>query len=126
MVRLLENVNFDDYILEFEEKKIDFEYFIGFVRIYFGILFVGDKLYVILLKWLFVWLNVEFKLQEVMVIVLYMFMGWNLEVFNFVFVGVVFGIGGFEGKIFKFGMLCSQFEGVVNFVGVNLVGKLIV
>lgn len=126
MARSLENVNLDDHIPELEEKKIDPEHLIGFARIYSGTLSVGDKLYVIPPKWSPARPNAEPKPQEVTVTALYMLMGRNLEALNSVPAGVVFGIGGLEGKILKSGTLCSQLEGAVNLAGVNLAGKPIV
>ncbi|KAK0388467.1 hypothetical protein NLU13_4711 [Sarocladium strictum] len=124
--RALETVNLDDHVPELEEKPIDPEHLIGFARIYSGTLSVGDKLYVIPPKWSPAHPNAEPKAQEVTVSALYMLMGRNLEALSSVPAGVVFGIGGLEGKILKSGTLCSQLEGAVNLAGVNLAGKPIV
>ena len=55
-----------------------------------------------------------------------MLMGRNLESLDSVPAGVVFGIGGLEGKILKSGTLCSRLEGAVNLAGVSMLGKPIV
>lgn len=81
---------------------------IGFFCIYFGIFFVGDEVYVLLLKFLLVNLFVELVFKKVKVEVFYMMMGCNFEFLDIVLVGVVFGICGFEGSgLFKFGIICS-------------------
>ena len=126
MARALETVNLDDYTPELEEKAVDPEHLVGFARIYSGTLSVGDKLYVIPPKWSPAHPNAEPKPQEVTVTALYMLMGRNLEALESVPAGVVFGIGGLEGKILKSGTLCSQLDGAVNLAGVNLAGKPIV
>ncbi|KAH8178597.1 elongation factor tu GTP binding domain-containing protein [Sarocladium implicatum] len=126
MARALETVNIDDYIPELEEKPVDPEHLVGFARIYSGTLSVGDKLYVIPPKWSPAHPQAEPKPQEVTVTALYMLMGRNLEALDSVPAGVVFGIGGLEGKILKSGTLCSQLDGAVNLAGVNLAGKPIV
>lgn len=109
-----------------EEQKIDPEHLIGFARIYSGTLSVGDKLYVIPPKWSPADPEADPQPQEVTVTALYMLMGRNLEALDSVPAGVVFGIGGLEGKILKSGTLCSKLEGAVNLAGVSMAGKPIV
>ncbi|GAO18277.1 hypothetical protein UVI_02023120 [Ustilaginoidea virens] len=111
---------------EQEEQKIDPEHLIGFARIYSGTLTVGDRLYVIPPKWSPAAPDAEPEPQQVTVTALYMLMGRNLESLDSVPAGVVFGIGGLEGKILKSGTLCSQLEGAVNLAGVRMAGKPIV
>ncbi|PKS13282.1 hypothetical protein jhhlp_000053 [Lomentospora prolificans] len=108
-----------------EEIKIDPEHLIGFSRIYSGTLSIGDELYVIPPKWSPESGNFG-ELQKVTVTSLYMFMGRNLEALDSVPAGVVFGIGGLEGRVLKSGTLCSVAKGAVNLAGVNLAGKPIV
>ncbi|CAM1510397.1 Fc.00g007320.m01.CDS01 [Cosmosporella sp. VM-42] len=122
----LDYINLDDYAPELEEKKVDPEHLIGFARIYSGTLSVGDKLYVIPPKWSPAEPNASPAPQEVTVSALYMLMGRNLEALESVPAGVVFGIGGLEGKILKSGTLCSRLEGAVNLAGVSMAGKPIV
>lgn len=122
----LDSINIDDYAPELEEKQADPEHLIGFARIYSGTLSVGDKVYVIPPKWSPDNPNTEPTPQEVTVTALYMLMGRNLESLNSVPAGVVFGIGGLEGKILKSGTLCSRLEGAVNLAGVSMAGKPIV
>lgn len=122
----LDNVNIDDIVHEEEEKKYDPEHLIGFARIYSGNLSVGDKLYVIPPKWSPANPNTDPKPQEVTVTALYMLMGRNLESLPTVPAGVVFGIGGLEGKILKSGTLCSRLDGAVNLAGVSMAGQPIV
>lgn len=108
------------------ERKLDPEHLIGFARIYSGTLSVGDKLYVIPPKWSPAEPTAGPPPQEVTVTALYMLMGRNLESLESVPAGVVFGIGGLEGKILKSGTLCSQLDGAINLAGVSMVGKPIV
>ncbi|KZZ93853.1 Protein synthesis factor, GTP-binding protein [Moelleriella libera RCEF 2490] len=108
------------------ETKLDPEHLIGFARIYSGTLSVGDKLYVIPPKWSPAEPTAGPPPQEVTVTALYMLMGRNLESLESVPAGVVFGIGGLEGKILKSGTLCSQLDGAINLAGVSMVGKPIV
>ncbi|KAH6893474.1 P-loop containing nucleoside triphosphate hydrolase protein [Thelonectria olida] len=122
----LESISIDDFAPELEEKTADPEHLIGFARIYSGTLTVGDKLYVIPPKWSPAEPNAAPEPQEVTVTALYMLMGRNLESLESVPAGVVFGIGGLEGKILKSGTLCSQLPGAVNLAGVNMAGKPIV
>ena len=116
----------DAHIEEEPEAKVDPEHLIGFARIYSGTLSVGDKLYVIPPKWSPADPQAEPQPQEVTVSALYMLMGRNLESLNTVPAGVVFGIGGLEGKILKSGTLCSRLDGAVNLAGVSMAGKPIV
>lgn len=122
----LDNIDIDNIVPELEEKKHDPEHLIGFARIYSGTLSVGDTLYVVPPKWSPAAPDVEPRPQEVTVAALYMLMGRNLEALPSVPAGVVFGIGGLEGKILKSGTLCSKLDGAVNLAGVNMAGKPIV
>ncbi|KAK7402605.1 Cytoplasmic GTPase/eEF2-like protein (ribosomal biogenesis) [Neonectria punicea] len=126
MSTALESVNIDNIAPELEEETVDPEHLIGFARIYSGTLSVGDKLYVIPPKWSPADPNATPGPEEVTVTALYMLMGRNLESLETVPAGVVFGIGGLEGKILKSGTLCSRLEGAVNLAGVNMAGKPIV
>ncbi|PFH56420.1 hypothetical protein XA68_16541 [Ophiocordyceps unilateralis] len=109
-----------------EDAKADPERLIGFARIYSGTLSVGDSLYVIPPKWSPANPQADARPQQATVTALYMLMGRNLESLESVPAGVVFGIGGLEGKILKSGTLCSRLEGAVNLAGVSSVGKPIV
>lgn len=122
----LRETNIDNITPKLEEKKYDPEHLIGFARMYSGDLSVGDKLYVIPPKWSPANPSSEPRPQEVTVTALYMLMGRNLEALQTVPAGVVFGIGGLEGKILKNGTLCSQLDGAVNLAGVNMTGQPIV
>lgn len=122
----LEAINVDDFVREAEEREIDPEHLIGFARIYSGTLSVGDSLYVIPPKWSPADPHAAPEPQPVVVTALYMLMGRNLESLDSVPAGVVFGIGGLEGKILKSGTLCSRLEGAVNLAGVSMLGKPIV
>lgn len=126
MAENLGAISLDDYAPALEEKKIDPEHLIGFARIYSGTLSVGDKLYVIPPKWSPAEPTAAPAPQEVTVKSLYMLMGRNLEALTSVPAGVVFGIGGLEGKILKSGTLCSRLDGAVNLAGVSMLGKPIV
>jgi ribosome assembly protein 1 len=120
------SINLDNYAPELEEKKADPEHLIGFARIYSGTLSVGDELYVIPPKWSPANPQADPQPEKVTVTALYMLMGRNLESLATVPAGVVFGIGGLEGKILKSGTLCSRIEGAPNLAGVSMVGKPIV
>ncbi|RDA89889.1 hypothetical protein CP533_6243 [Ophiocordyceps camponoti-saundersi (nom. inval.)] len=109
-----------------EENKTDPEHLIGFARIYSGTLSVGDTLYVIPPKWSPANPQAEPCPQQATVTALYMLMGRSLEPLDSVPAGVVFGIGGLEGKILKSGTLCSRLEGAVNLAGVSSTDKPIV
>ncbi|TDZ38154.1 Ribosome assembly protein 1 [Colletotrichum trifolii] len=122
----LEEVNLDDYTPEQEEKEIDPEHLIGFARMYSGTLNVGDSLWVIPPKWSPANPDATPKPAQITVTALYMLMGRNLEALDSVPAGVVFGIGGLEGKLLKNGTLCSQLDGAVNLAGVASLGKPIV
>lgn len=122
----LESTNLDGFMPELEEKVADPEHLIGFARIYSGSLSVGDSLYVLPPKFSPAHPHAAPEPQKVTVTALYMLMGRNLEYLETVPAGVVFGIGGLEGRILKSGTLCSQLEGSVNLAGVNLAGKPIV
>jgi ribosome assembly protein 1 len=122
----LDDANIDGIVPELEEKQHDPEHLIGFARMYSGNLSVGDKLYVIPPKWSAANPHAEPQPQEITVTALYMLMGRNLEALQSVPAGVVFGIGGLEGKILKNGTLCSTLHGAVNLAGVNMAGQPIV
>ncbi|KAL6890927.1 P-loop containing nucleoside triphosphate hydrolase protein [Trichoderma evansii] len=126
MAQALETVNLDEITPAAEEEKVDPEHLIGFARIFSGMLSVGDTLYVIPPKWSPANPHADPEPQQVTVKSLYMFMGRSLEALNTVPAGVVFGIGGLEGKILKSGTLCSTLEGAVNLAGISLAGKPIV
>ncbi|KAM4062161.1 elongation factor tu GTP binding domain-containing protein [Hirsutella rhossiliensis] len=126
LTEAVDSANIDDAVPETEEKKADPERLVGFARIYSGHLSVGDTLYVVPPKWSPADPRADAKPQQVTVTALYMFMGRNLEPLDSVPAGVVFGIGGLEGKILKSGTLCSRLQGAVNLAGVSLTGKPIV
>ncbi|KAH6664351.1 putative ribosome biogenesis protein Ria1, partial [Plectosphaerella plurivora] len=108
-----------------EEKEVEPEHLIGFARMFSGTLSVGDELYVIPPKWSAANPHSP-EPEKITVTALYMLMGRNLEALDSVPAGVVFGIGGLEGKLLKSGTLCSQVEGAVNLSGINTLGKPIV
>ncbi|KAI1101982.1 P-loop containing nucleoside triphosphate hydrolase protein [Jackrogersella minutella] len=122
----LDTANLDDFNSDVQEKPIDPEHLIGFARMFSGTLSVGDSLYVLPPKFTPANPHATPEPQKVTVTSLYMLMGRNLESLNSVPAGVVFGIGGLDGKILKSGTLCSQLEGSVNLAGVNMAGKPIV
>ncbi|KAM0264879.1 hypothetical protein ACHAQJ_000395 [Trichoderma viride] len=122
----LETINLDEITPAAEEEKVDPEHLIGFARIFSGTLSVGDTLYVIPPKWSPANPHADPEPQQITVKSLYMFMGRSLEALSSVPAGVVFGIGGLEGKILKSGTLCSKLEGAVNLAGISLAGKPIV
>ncbi|KAJ6441566.1 Glucoamylase [Purpureocillium lavendulum] len=126
LTEALGTTDINNFVPEPEEKKVDPEHLIGFARIYSGTLSLGDKLYVIPPKWSPADPNADPKPQEVTVTALYMLMGRNLEALESVPAGVVFGIGGLEGKILKSGTLCSRLDGAVNLAGVSMAGQPIV
>lgn len=126
MTQALETINIDNILPAAEEEKVDSEHLIGFARIFSGTLSVGDTLYVIPPKWSPANPHADPEPQQITVKSLYMFMGRSLEALNSVPAGVVFGIGGLEGKILKSGTLCSTLEGAVNLAGISLAGKPIV
>ncbi|KAG6000490.1 hypothetical protein E4U43_001586 [Claviceps pusilla] len=122
----LDNAHLDDLNAEQEDQKVEPEHLIGFARIYSGTLSVGDSLYVVPPKWSPADPAVGPQPQAVTVSALYMLMGRNLESLDSVPAGVVFGIGGLEGKILKSGTLCSKLDGAINLAGVSMAGKPIV
>ncbi|KAG5934129.1 hypothetical protein E4U53_000758 [Claviceps sorghi] len=122
----LGNTEIDDLDVAQDEQRVDPEHLIGFARIYSGTLSVGDNLYVVPPKWSPAEPSVGPQPQGVTVSALYMLMGRNLESLDSVPAGVVFGIGGLEGKILKSGTLCSKLDGAVNLAGVSMAGKPIV
>ncbi|KAG6203310.1 hypothetical protein E4U35_004464 [Claviceps purpurea] len=109
-----------------EAQQAEPEHLIGFARIYSGTISVGDSLYVVPPKWSPADPTAGPQPQAVTVSALYMLMGRNLESLDSVPAGVVFGIGGLEGKILKSGTLCSKLDGAINLAGVSMVGKPIV
>lgn len=126
LTEALDSANMDDGAPETEEREVDPERLVGFARIYSGHLSVGDTLYVVPPKWSPADPHTDPRPQQFTVTALYMLMGRNLEALETVPAGVVFGIGGLEGKILKSGTLCSRLEGAVNLAGVGLAGKPIV
>ncbi|KAG6022426.1 hypothetical protein E4U19_005064 [Claviceps sp. Clav32 group G5] len=116
----IDNANDEDV------QQAEPEHLIGFARIYSGTLSVGDSLYVVPPKWSPAEPSAGPQPQAVTVSALYMLMGRNLESLDSVPAGVVFGIGGLEGKILKSGTLCSKLDGAINLAGVSMVGKPIV
>lgn len=116
----------DNYAHEAEKKAAEPEHLVGFARIYSGTLSVGDKLYVIPPKWSPADPDADPRPQEVTVTALYMLMGRSLEALESVPAGVVFGIGGLEGKMLKSGTLCSRLDGAVNLAGVSMAARPIV
>jgi len=122
----LDNFSIDNHVPEQDEKEADPEHLIGFARIFSGTLNVGDTIYVIPPKYSPATPHAAPEPQQVTVTSLYMLMGRNLESLESVPAGVVFGIGGLDGKILKSGTLCSQLEGAVNLAGVNMAGNPIV
>ncbi|KAG6113222.1 hypothetical protein E4U13_003944 [Claviceps humidiphila] len=115
-----------DNVNDEEAQQAEPEHLIGFARIYSGTLSVGDSLYVVPPKWSPADPTAGPQPQAVTVSALYMLMGRNLESLDSVPAGVVFGIGGLEGKILKSGTLCSKLDGAINLAGVSMVGKPIV
>ncbi|KAF7557329.1 hypothetical protein G7046_g6072 [Stylonectria norvegica] len=122
----LDVISIDNIAPAQEETVVEAEHLIGFSRIYSGTLSVGDTLYVIPPKWSPADPHVAPEPQEITVTALYMLMGRHLESLDSVPAGVIFGIGGLEGKILKSGTLCSRLEGAVNLAGVTMAGKPIV
>lgn len=122
----LNSTDADDAASETDERAADPERLIGFARIYLGTVCIGDALYVIPPKWSPADAHADPRPQPITVTALYMLMGRNLEPLDSVPAGVVFGIGGLEGKVLKSATLCSRLEGAVNLAGVSLVGKPIV
>ena len=109
----------DDSSAAIQEAE-DPEHLIGFARLYSGTIMVGDSVYVLPPKFSPANPHANPKPQRVTVTALYLLMGRGLEPLSSVPAGVVFGIGGLEGHIFKSGTLCSQLEGSVNLAGVNM------
>ncbi|PHH87971.1 hypothetical protein CDD83_8158 [Cordyceps sp. RAO-2017] len=126
LTEALDSAGLDDAGPDAEESKADPERLIGFARIYSGTLSVGDTLYAIPPKWSPANPQADPRPQQVTVTALYMLMGRNLESLASVPAGVVFGIGGLEGKMLKSGTLCSRLDGAVNLAGVSSAGKPIV
>lgn len=103
-----------------DEAEGDPEHLIGFARLYSGTLSVGDSVYVLPPRFSPAYPYTLPEPQKVMVTGLYLLMGRGLEALTSVPAGVVFGIGGLEGRILKSGTLCSQLEGAVNLAGMNM------
>ena len=106
--------------VDVEEEKEEPEKLIGFARLYSGMLSVGDSIYVLPPKFSPANPHATPEPQKVTVAALYLLMGKDLEALDSVPAGVVFGIGGLEGHIFKSGTLCSQLEGSINLAGVSM------
>ena len=102
------------------QEADDPEHLIGFARLYSGNLAVGDTVYVLSPKFTPASPHAAPEPQKVTVTALYLLMGRGLEPLTSVPAGVVFGIGGLEGHIFKSGTLCSQLEGSINLAGVSM------
>ena len=103
-----------------EEVQEEPEKLIGFARLYSGILTVGDSVYVLPPKFSPANPHATPEPQRATVTALYLLMGKDLESLDSVPAGVVFGIAGLEGHIFKSGTLCSQLEGSINLAGVSM------
>ena len=101
-------------------EDVEPEHLIGFARLYSGTLTVGDSVYVLPPKFSPANPHIAPEPQKITVTTLYLLMGRGLEPLNSVPAGVVFGIGGLEGHIFKSGTLCSQLEGSINLAGVSM------
>lgn len=121
----LDDINIDTKVSGQEDKEVEPEHLIGFARMFSGTLSVGDELYIIPPKWSAANPHSP-EPEKIIVTALYMLMGRNLEALDSVPAGVVFGIGGLEGRLLKSGTLCSQVEGAVNLSGINTLGKPIV
>ena len=105
---------------DIQEEKEDPEQLIGFARLYSGTLTVGDCVYVLPPKFSPASPHASPEPRKATVTALYLLMGKDLESLESVPAGVVFGIGGLEGYIFKSGTLCSQLEGSINLAGVSM------
>ncbi|KAL8773792.1 MAG: hypothetical protein Q9194_004234 [Teloschistes cf. exilis] len=102
------------------EQAEEVEHLIGFARLYSGTLSVGDAVYVLPPKFSPANPHAAPEPQKVTVTGLYLMMGRGLESLTSVPAGVVFGVAGLEGHIFKSGTLCSQLEGSINLAGMNM------
>ena len=125
----LEGASLDDSNAGNEAEAIEqgeAEHLIGFARLYSGTISVGDAVYVLPPKFSPASPHAKPEPQKVTITGLYLLMGRGLEALSSVPAGVVFGIAGLEGHIFKSGTLCSQLEGGVNMAGVNMGGEPIV
>ena len=96
------------------------EHLIGFARIFSGSLSVGDEVYVLGPKFTPANPHAAPEPKKVKITALYLMMGRGLEPLTTVPAGVVFGIGGLEGHVFKSGTLCSQLPGSLNLAGVQM------
>ena len=125
----LEGASLDDSNAGNEAEAIEqgeAERLIGFARLYSGTISVGEAVYVLPPKFSPASPHTKPEPQKVTITGLYLLMGRGLEALSSVPAGVVFGIAGLEGHIFKSGTLCSQLEGGVNMAGVNMGGEPIV
>ncbi|KAH9877870.1 hypothetical protein J1614_003087 [Plenodomus biglobosus] len=105
---------------ETPEDKGEVEHLIGFARIFSGTLSVGDEVYVLGPKFTPANPHAAPEPQKVKITALYLMMGRGLEPLTSVPAGVVFGIGGLEGRMLKSGTLCSQLPGSPNLAGVQM------
>ncbi|KAB8343178.1 hypothetical protein FH972_022768 [Carpinus fangiana] len=103
-----------------EETEHEKERLIGFARLFSGTLHVGDEIYVLAPKFTPSNPTAAPEPQKVTVTALYLLMGRELEPLTSVPPGVVFGVAGLEGHIYKSGTLCSQVQGGVNLAGVSM------
>ncbi|KAH7139082.1 elongation factor 2 [Dendryphion nanum] len=103
-----------------EVEEGESEQLIGFARIYSGTLNVGDEVYVLGPKFTPAKPHTAPEPTKVKVTGLYLMMGRGLEPLSSVPAGVVFGIGGLAGHVYKSGTLCSQLPGSVNLAGINM------
>lgn len=87
---------------------------------YSGTLSVGDEVYVLGPKYTPANPHAAPEPSKVKVTALYLMMGRGLEPLTSVPAGVVFGIGGLAGHVFKSGTLCSQLPGAVNLAGITM------
>ena len=103
-----------------ETQSAEIEHLIGFARIYSGVLSVGDSIYVLPPKFTPAKPHASPMPQKVTVTGLYLLMGRSLEALTSATAGIICGIAGLEGHVFKSATLCSQLEGSVNLAGINL------
>lgn len=102
------------------EEPEDPEHLIGFARLYSGTLSVGDEVYVLPPKFTPASPQADPAPSRATITALYMMMGRALEPLTSVPAGVVFGVAGLEGHIYKSGTLCSQHTGAVNLAGLTM------
>jgi ribosome assembly protein 1 len=121
LANTLNATSIDDKDQDFvEQVKEDPEHLIGFARLYSGTLNVDDEVYVLPPKWSPAHSHAPPEPQKVRIQQLYLLMGRSMETLDSVPAGVVFGVEGLAGHVFKSGTLCSQLEGGVNLAGVSL------